>query len=504
MPVSDQHAEYIENNPLWTQVRDCVKGSAAVKSRMAGAQKGDAYLPIPDATDTSTENVARFASYLFRANYVNFTGHTKKGMVGMVFRRDSKIELPEKLKYLKTNSNGGGLSLDQLIKAILGGILEAGRYGLLVDYPEAEQGLTKAEVKARKLEANIQPYFADQIINWRTTVVGAVKKLSLVVIKEKVQEVSEDGFKVNEVTKHRVLKLVDNIYIQELWNDSNEKESTVTPRKADGTTWDEIPFIFVGSENNDETVDESPLYDMSSVNLAHYRNSADYEESSFFVGQPTPVISGLTENWYNKVLKKKLKLGSRAGIPLPVDGDAKLLQAEPNQMPSEGMAEKEKQMLKIGARMIQDATGDETAEGAKIRFAGQNSELAGIVGNIEDGLDQCMLWAGEYMAAEGGEAVIEINRQFYDASMDAQQAMALIQFADRGDISQADVRGALRRSGWVESDKTDEDIDGELDDLGLNLTDDDESKNNQTTTDPVLIEILNKLVEQGAANNSTS
>ena len=68
---------------------------------------------------------------------------------------------------------------------------------------------------------------------------------------------------------------------------------------------------------------------------------------------------------------------------------------------------------------------------------------------------------------------LTINRQFYDATMDAQQAIALIQFADRGDISQADVRAALRRSGWVESSKTDDEIDEELDDLDLNITDDD-------------------------------
>ena len=498
MPVSDQHDEYVESIPLWNQVKDCVKGSAAVKSRMSGSLKGDAYLPVPDPLDTSDENVSRFAAYLYRANFVNFTGHTKKGMIGMVFRRDTKIEFPAELEYLKTNSNGGGLSIDQLIKAILGGTLEAGRFGLLVDYPaisdEEREKLTVEQVKELNLQANIQPYAADQIINWRTTVVGAVKKLSLVVIKEKVEEIAEDGFGVKKVTKHRVLKLVDGVYIQELWDDADTMEKTFTPRKSDGSEWNEIPFIFVGSENNDETVDESPLFDLSAINLAHYRNSADYEESSFFVGQPTPVVIGIDENWYTKVLKKKLKLGSRSGIPLPAGGDAKLLQAEANTMPAEGMTAKEQQMIKIGARVIQDISGDETAEAAKIRFAGQNSQLAGIIGNIEDALNSCFVWAGEFMATVK-ETTLEINRQFYDATMDAQQAMAIIQFADRGDMSQADVRDSLRRSGWISSSKTDEEIDDELDDLNLNLTDDDEKGLKTEATDPALLKILENIVK---------
>ena len=498
MPVSDKHSEYTKYAPQWTLVNDCVEGSKAVKSRMNNNLAGDAYLPVPDKGEDGDAD--RFASYLFRANFVNFTGYTKKGMLGMVFRKETNFVLPTELEYLKTNSNGGGLSLEQQIKSTLGGVLETARFGLLTDYPKAEgKNPTKAQVKAQKLQATIQQYKASKILNWRTTVVGAVKKLSLVVLEEAAEVIAEDGFSMDSTVQYRVLKLVDGVYIQEIWGDDQLLQESRIPTKFDGSNWDEIPFQFVGAENNDESIDDAPLYDLAEINLAHYRNSADYEESCFFVGQPTPVLSGLDENWYKKVLNKKIKLGSRSGIPLPVGAEATLLQAEPNQMPLEGMREKEKQAVRIGARLIQDNSGEETAEAAKIRFAGQNSELAGIVGNIEDALETVLGWAGEYMGADE-DSIVEVNRQFYDATMDAQQAVALIQFADRGDISQADVRSALRRSGWVDSAKTDEDIDEELQDLDLNLTDEDEnnialSNNTNTATDPALITLLEKLIE---------
>jgi hypothetical protein len=64
----------------------------------------------------------------------------------------------------------------------------------------------------------------------------------------------------------------------------------VQPKRGDGEAWNYIPFTFVGSVNNDETPDLPPLYDLAVLNVAHYRNSADYEESCYMVGQPTPYL----------------------------------------------------------------------------------------------------------------------------------------------------------------------------------------------------------------------
>ena len=488
MPVSDKHPDYLENLSKWQLVKDCVSGSKAIKSRKANTLKGDAYLPVPNPEDLSDANKARYESYLQRANYVNFTGHTKKGMTGMVFRKDMICELPQSIDYIKENATGGGLSLEQLIKDILGNTLETARYGLLVDYPAADDNLTKSQVADLELEASILPYEAQSIINWRTTVINGKKKLSLVVLAEPFEKIADDGFSFEKVINHRVLKLVDGLYIQELHDHTGEIIQTFEPTMASGERWKEIPFIFIGAQNNDETVDDAPLYDLAEVNLAHYRNSADYEESSFMVGQPTPILSGLTAAWVKDVLKGKVMLGSRSAVPLPEGGAGSLLQASPNSMPMEGMKAKEEQMIKIGARVIQDNSGNETAEAAKIRFAGQNSELASIVGNIEQALMIVFDWLGMFMG-DDVEAELEINRQFYESSLDAQQVMALIQLADRGDISQTDIRAALRKTGFIDSSKTDDEIDSEIEDRGAGLMLTDET-NQMQTTDPQLIEIL--------------
>ena len=44
------------------------------------------------------------------------------------------------------------------------------------------------------------------------------------------------------------------------------------------------PFTFVGAQKSDSMVDSAPLRDLAQLNLAHYRNLGDYENSAFFVG----------------------------------------------------------------------------------------------------------------------------------------------------------------------------------------------------------------------------
>ena len=115
MPVSDQHKDYIKNLPRWQLGRDCVEGSSAIKEAKAteGAEStgglynvaGSRYLPPPNVSDNSQENLNRYAAYKQRASFVNFTGHTKDGFTGMIGRKKSTIDLDQSIDYIEDNSN---------------------------------------------------------------------------------------------------------------------------------------------------------------------------------------------------------------------------------------------------------------------------------------------------------------------------------------------------------------------------------------------------------------
>ena len=60
-----------------------------------------------------------------------------------------------------------------------------------------------------------------------------------------------------------------------------------------------------------------------------------------------------------------------------------------------------------------------------------------------------------------GENIFNINKQFYEATVNPQLLVAQMQLLDRGVIAKSDVRSALRKGGLINHDRTDEDIDDE-------------------------------------------
>ena len=84
------------------------------------------------------------------------------------------------------------------------------------------------------------------------------------------------------------------------------------------------------------------------VNIAHYRNSADFEESCFLTGQPTLFIThSLSMEQWTEYNPGGIKLGSRAGHVLGDTGSATLLQADANSLVGDAMIKKESQMVAI-------------------------------------------------------------------------------------------------------------------------------------------------------------
>jgi len=141
-----------------------------------------------------------------------------------------------------------------------------------------------------------------------------------------------------------------------------------------------------------------------------------------------------------------------------------LLQPNANNLVLEAMRAKETQMVAIGARIVTDRGGNETAEGARIRFASENSVLGDIVGNLSSALRQAVEWCMMFIGGEQ-EFSIEINREFYDKSVDPQLIMSMVQLMDRQIISDQDIFDRLRAAGIIEGSRTLEDVREELGDL---------------------------------------
>jgi hypothetical protein len=433
-----------------------VEGSQAVKAR------GELYLPNPNKEASDADE--RYKAYRLRSLFVNMTARTRNGLVGMAFRKAPQVDIPTNLDYIEENATGDGVSLEQLGKNTVGHLLEVGRYGLLADYPKSESGLSAAQVRDLRLQANIKPYKAENIINWKTQAIGGVVVLSLVVLKEEY-DISEDEFDTLEKYQYRVLRLVDGVYTMHVYRDGAIYEETI-PTDAAGVRFSEIPFVIAGAYSNDPEVDDAPLYDLAEINIAHYRNSADYEEGVFIHGQPMLHIDigTTTADQWTKLNPKGVMVGSRQGITTAGGGSAQLLQAQSNAAAFEAMEHKEKQAIALGARLIEDSKVPETATAAMMKYAGDNSVLSNVAQNASEAITKALTWCAQFMGADEN-VVFEINQDFYDKTLSAQEIIADIQLLDRGVIAKSDMRNVLRKVGKIEMERTDEEIDSEAEDI---------------------------------------
>lgn len=445
--VSFVRPEVAEAQKRWTVITDCIKGEDAVKSRK------DIYLPVPDADTGGTTQDARYKNYIHRAVFYNVTGRTLTGLVGQVFGRESTIEFPPALESFTEDVAGDGVGIEQQAKKTLEHVLSLGRAGLLADFPKVNGAVTKAQQESGEIRPIIKMYRPDNIINWRTKRVGAKVKLSLVVLVE-TMDVEDDGFEVKTVKAYRVLRLEENneYTVQVFAEETNDGKVTikehgekVTPKDASGKPFNFIPFQFVGPENNDATIDAAPLYPMANLNLAHFRNSADFEDACFIAGQPTPVFSGLTEEWVNNVMKGKVHLGARGGVMLPKGGLGTLLQATANNMPKEAMEHKEHQMLALGAKLAEERTIRRTATEARQDEASETSILSSSTKNVNTAYNLVIGWA-QMFVSESGEFTFQLNSDFDLSNMTPAERQQLITEWQSEAITWHEMRTALKRT----------------------------------------------------------
>lgn len=485
--VSFVRKDLVKLQPLYKAIRDCIDGEVKIKE---GRRK---YLPQPNPEDESEENQERYKAYLERAVFYNVTARTLKGLVGQVFVRDPVINVPQLLRIVEEDANGGGVNITQSAKKAVGFVLSHGRAGLFVDYPATEGVASRAQLESGDIRPTMNLYAPWRVLNWRTIKRGAREILSLVVLSETYIE-RDDGFEMKEAEQYRVLRLGkskeneieglnegEDIYTVEVWQKYGGNfgiAESYQPKDSTGAPLKEIPFSFMGAENNDIEIDNPPLYDLASLNIAHYRNSADYEESCFIVGQPTPYFSGLTEEWVSKVMGGNVFLGSRGAIPLPVGADAGLLQAAPNQMPFEAMQHKERQMVALGAKLVEQATVQRTATEAGIEEASENSTLTSSAKNVSAAYLWGLEWCAKFVGATG-KIEFELNTEFDLASMTPQEREQVIKEWQGGALTFGEMRDNLRKAGvaTLEDKQAKETIDKEQEDE-VNLNGNPNNRNN--------------------------
>lgn len=449
------HPEIKAQVASYELIRDCLAGEQTVKS------KRGKYLPQPNAEDQSDANTKRYQAYLTRAVFYNVAQRTLAGLVGQVFLRDPTVTVPQLLEPVTIDATGSGVSLDQLAQSATSYGVAFGRCGLYVDYPavdltpveaDGEQvvaATTVAELETGEVRPTIKVVAPWDGINYRVKRRGAKLILSLVVFREDAI-VDDDGFETKKKDQWRVLRLDENDqYVIEIYRNKNgtAPDERYEPTDHAGNRLTEIPFTFVGALNNEPAPGYMPMYDLCSVNIAHYRNSADYEEAVYMLGQPTAWFGGLTEEWVKNVMGGTVALGSRSVIPLPANSSAGLLQVEANTLAKEAMDQKEAQMLALGAKLVEGSQVQRTATEADIDNISETSVLSSVAKNVGAAIKWALEKAALFVGADGAAIAYDLNTEFDLVNLSPDERRILLSEWQAGGIVTEEYRDNLRRAG---------------------------------------------------------
>ena len=446
MPVSQTHAEYNKNVDKWKLTRNAATGLSFEETRK--------YIPR-----RTHEEQDQYYHRVEKAIYTNYTGRTREGLKGAIFRLPPRIELPPDMEFMLDNADGAGQSLTQVAKLAADEVMETGRFGLLADYPMVDENLTVEQVRRMGLQPHIATYTAESIINWHVHVMNGRRQLGMLVLKEN-SPVHYDEFTWDYVDRYRVLRLnEDQQYTQQLYDENGDAiTEEITIRGASGQPFDYIPFHFIGSRDNLPDIDEPILYDIARVNIGHFRNSADQENNLSVHGGGTLVVStDMSPEAFQSANPGGITVGENAGLILSEGGKAELLQLGSASAIGTEMAHKEQMMVQIGAKII-----TKTAEEARIQATSENSMLDTMVGNINEAFTAVIYDCRAFISPTDAEIVFSLNDDFWQDSIAPQEIMAMIQGNDAGVMPKIDIVRRLMDAGWIQSEGTAEDILAEI------------------------------------------
>jgi hypothetical protein len=414
MPVDTQHSEYDRFATQWREIRDALAGEAAVKAA------GTAYLP-----QLNGQKKEAYIGYKARAMFYGATGRTHEGLMGALFLKDPVYSLPSKVKPFEESVDLAGTTIGMFASNIASEVLAVGRVGILTEYPEPGA-------------PDQRPYFVtystEQITNWRRRVIRGKTVVDQIILNEVAEEVAEDSFGSVKVERYRVLELIGEegsnpkytVSLYKRKKDSKtEWELDGDPRipTRRGESLDFIPFICIGPHELSLKVAKPPLYDLASVNMSHYRTSADLEHGCHWTALPTPWVFGLSDT------ATSLHIGSQVAWILPMNAEAGMLEFTGAGLSAleTRLVEKQALMARLGARLLEDQKkAAETAESKRLDYSGDNSVLSSIANSVSEGIRRSLDWANMWAGGGEAETEFELNKDFFDMPLEAQEVVNLV------------------------------------------------------------------------------
>lgn len=432
-------AELVVMQDAYQRLRDCLENR--VKDR------GEVYLPDPsEIKEDAKIRDHRYIQYHTRAVWLPVTKRTLQGLTAQVFIKRPVLNVGNIPSSFLARPSQLGTGVNAFARYALSEVIGMGRGAIVVHILSNNQPLLDfAET--------------ENIPTWSDLPYGEVDGLG-----RSIESVTVRGFSTrtlaDDVTVEHYSTLTQfkldkkgECYVRTATSPLNMMTIALT---ANWSAWQAVivagsplkyvPVFPIGAERNTLDIEVSPLDELAALNISHYMNSADYEEHAKIAGQVTPVIKGLNQTWFDQNIKGKVAFGVRSPLPLPKEADAKLLQAQANSVAKEALDKKEKMMVSVGARLIEERSIRRTATEADIEDQSYHSILGHIAQNTSDAITLALRHVSRTLNSgkDDPDVLYTLNTDFSSSTSSAEHRRLLLEEYTTGVRSFEEYRKALQ------------------------------------------------------------
>jgi len=437
------HPEYNKAFKKWQVVRDCVNDEVKQKACKNAAITCDSIARSQHGYIIRDPNISDEAYHMFagRAVFKNYTGNTLAILTGAATMRpytlsgetvdDEPSELPESISYIESSFTRSGLSYQDSMKARLRELASVGRAGVWVDFPSSAKGMSTGDIKKLGLTSTAQSFKAEQITDWSEKIINGRKQLNYVKLNECYDQVVQNGSDFTRETYEVCYELfLDEDGYYSVKRDDGTTEEIYSPTLGNGQRLTWIPFQFYGSVDNTPSIDPTPLFKISEINIALFNLDATFRQSMWLFGAPTATFSLNQDVSADEFMKLNgLKDGESPafGGTAYVGCEINLAQINVDSMLITAMDKDVETMAQVGAQII-TVGQNETAEAARIRKSAGLASLYDVVENLEEGDTNVIKWMMMFNNQSGqpGEFTLQLNRKFLDDGISPQMLQQLI------------------------------------------------------------------------------
>ncbi len=446
-------------------VRDLVAGNERVRA------KGSTYLPREPGEDDRNYNVR-----LFRSVFFNVIGHTIKGLVGQIFRKDPVLgtDVPPLIQSHWENIDLAGTHGDVFARDIEADAMTAGHAAILVEFPQTDG--TQPRSAELGPDAPIRPYWVpiqkDNILSWRTTIEFGRLILSQLVLKE-CQCVPDGAFGERERIQYRVFYRIPptdatgpivGVKVLEITDDNR----VIVVSEGLYPTQIEIPVSEIPTSGRKGLFEsDPPLLDLAYLNVAYYQQWSDMATSIHKTCVPIYVETGVDPEPLDE-------LGNAKGPPIILgpnmarrfnNPDAKAFYVSHDGAAlgscKTALDDLKSDMSVLGLAMLSpQKRAAETATAKRLDKVSEDSALAVTARGLQDGLERALGFHARYLGLEGGS--VEINREFDTQTMAADLLTAYVGAVANAGLPPRILLEAMQTGGLIQDDENIEELEAEM------------------------------------------